>query len=403
MSAAPPPRSPGSDDSPGARHDRERVDTTEPSAEEHTEFEALSLLPAPVLAGAIGEERPRPGPGRILAAVLSFLVVLVLLGYALPKLTGTTLTEIWAAVTALPLWAAPAMLLLGMLALALEALSVRTALPGARYSTALRAHAVTSAVSLAVPGGSAIGLGLMGWLLARAGFTFGALATGIIAASLVDMVLTSVLIPLLGFGAYALSGALAPQELQLPGGLWAAVIAIGGALLALVLTALLLRRGVLTALLNSAGDMVPAAVRGEILTQRDALIALLRSRAVPLVVPTLLARAAQWAALVLAIRAAGAEVPLLLTVAIFALGRVLALLPLTPGGAGITETVGAMALVALGVPAASAGAAMILLLVAMLIVPLLAGAVGAAGSVAAPAARKGPEDQSSSSSAQSSS
>ena len=67
-----------------------------------------------------------------------------------------------------------------------------------------------------------------------------------------------------------------------------------------------------------------------------------------------------------------------LTLAVFALGRVLSLVPLTPGGAGITETVGAAALVALGVSAADAAGAMLLLMVTMLLVPLLLGALAAA-------------------------
>src|SRR5699024_11633329 len=76
-----------------------------------------------------------------------------------------------------------------------------------------------------------------------------------------------------------------------------------------------------------------------------------------LLLPTMAARLLQWVALVVAIEAVGAQVPLLLTVAIFALGRVLSLVPLTPGGAGITETVGAAALVALGVGAEASASA----------------------------------------------
>ena len=68
----------------------------------------------------------------------------------------------------------------------------------------------------------------------------------------------------------------------------------------------------------------------------------------------------------------------LFTLAVFALGRVLALVPLTPGGAGISETVSGAVLVALGVASADAAAAMLLLLVAMLVVPLLAGGAAVA-------------------------
>lgn len=67
--------------------------------------------------------------------------------------------------------------------------------------------------------------------------------------------------------------------------------------------------------------------------------------------------------------------------AIFALGRVLSLVPLTPGGAGVSETVGAAALVALGLGSAAAATSMLLLAVATLVVPLVAGGLAAVLSV----------------------
>src|SRR5699024_10077126 len=60
--------------------------------------------------------------------------------------------------------------------------------------------------------------------------------TGIVAASLVEMVVTSVLIPLLGLVAYALSPLLSPVGTALPGALWAALLAVLGAVVALALT-----------------------------------------------------------------------------------------------------------------------------------------------------------------------
>src|SRR5690625_2988220 len=123
---------------------------------------------------------------------------------------------------------------------------------------------------------------------------------------------------------------------------------------------------------------LPISHADTVLEQRDVLLATLRTRPAGLLLPTMAARLLQWAALVVAIEAVGAQVPLLLTVAIFALGRVLSLVPLTPGGAGITETVGAAALVALGVGAEASASAMLLLAVTTVAVPLVGGAVGAA-------------------------
>lgn len=321
------------------------------------------------------ERPPRLTPGRVVAGLLSAALVIALLAWVLPWATGASWAEIVGTLSVLPLWAVPAMVLLGVGALLLESLTVRAAFPGSRWSPALLGHAASGATALAVPGGSVLGLGLMGWILRRAGLAMPLILTGIVAASLVEMVITSVLIPVLGLAAYALSSALAPAGIALPGALWAALLAVLGAVIALVLTAVLLRRPVLSKLLTQFGDALPGHIEALILEQRDALVEMLRRRPMRLVLPTLGARVLQWAALLLAIEAVGASVPLALTLAIFALGRVLSLVPLTPGGAGVTEAVGAAALVGLGVAAADAASAMLLLLVTMLLVPLVCGAL----------------------------
>ncbi|ATG55482.1 hypothetical protein CFK41_12405 [Brachybacterium ginsengisoli] len=327
------------------------------------------------LAELDAERPPRLTRGRVIAGLVSAALVIALLGWALPWATGTSWGDIAGTLVSLPAWAVPSVVMLGAGALLLEAVTVRVALPGSRWSGVLLAHPAAGATSLAIPGGGILGLGLMGWILRRSGLALPVILTGIIAASLAEMVLTSVLIPLLGLGAYAISPMLSPVGVALPGAVWAAVVAVLGAVIALALTLVLLRRGVLSALLDQFSTQLPEGVAPVILAQRDVLVEMLRRRWVPLLAPTLGARVLQWVALVLAIQAVGAEVPWLLTVAIFALGRVLSLVPLTPGGAGVTETVGAAALVALGVVAADAAAAMLLLMVTMLLVPLLAGAL----------------------------
>lgn len=323
------------------------------------------------------ERPPRLTPGRLVAGSLSGVLVIALLAWALPWATGASWTQIGGSLSSLPLWALPTMVALGVGALALESFTVRAALPGSRWSSALLGHAASSATALAIPGGSVLGLGLMGWILRRSGLALPLIFTGIVAASLVEMVITSVLIPLLGLASYALSSLMSPTGVTLPGALWAALLALLGAVLALALTAVALRRQVLAKILAQFGHSLPEHIAREILTQRDALVQMLRRRSLQLVAPTIAARVLQWIALVAAIEAVGATVPLALTVAIFALGRVLALVPLTPGGAGVSEAVGAAALVALGAGAADSAAAMLLLLVTMLLVPLLCGALAA--------------------------
>ena len=204
------------------------------------------------------------------------------------------------------------------------------------------------------------------------------------------MAVTSVMVPVLGLGAYALSSLLAGSEIDLPGAGWAAVVALAVSVLALALTALGLNRRVLSGLLAQAGAIPGFPAPELVLAQRDALLHLLRTRALALLGPTAGARIVQWAALLVALAAVDLQVPLLLTIAIFALGRVLSLIPLTPGGAAITETVAAAALVALGYGAEDAAAAMLLLAVATVVVPLLTGALGAATALQSPPAQSPP-------------
>ncbi len=334
--------------------------------------EDLSLLPADL--AELGTAPPTaPSTGRIVLAAGSMLLVLTLLAWALPWASGASWAEILERLGSLPPWAVPAAALLGAGALLLETQTVRAALPGARLGPALQGHAASQAIALGVPGGTMIGMGAMAWILRRSGLALPLIITGLLLASLVEMVVTSVLVPVLGLASYALSSALGTAPVELPGTVWAALVALLGTLLALGAVAVVLRRDALAWILIALRTGIPQETGLVILRQRDALVGLLRRRPLALLLPTAAARVLQWLALVLAVKAVGAEVPLLLTVAIFALGRLLALVPLTPGGAGITESVGAAALVGLGVAPAEAAAAMLVLLVTMLIVPLLAG------------------------------
>ena len=349
-------------------------------------------------------EAPRVGRGRVLAAVLSVVLVVALLGWALPWLTGASWSAILSALGTLPLWAVPVAVVLGLLALALEARTVQVAVRGAGYGAALQGHAASTALATAVPGGGIAGTFLLGLVLRRRGSALITIVRGVLAASLVELVVGSMLLPVVGLAAYALAAATGTGTVPLPGGIGAAIATVLAGVLAAALLALALRRDVLAGLLAQAARLTElpdlrgeeereaAAAQGpeaedasrreaflaEALSQRDLLVSWLRERAAGLLLPTLLARVVQLGTLALALLATGIEVSPLLVVVVFALGRLLALVPLTPGGTGIAETVGATVLVALGAPAAASAAAMLLLMVTTVLVPLLAGAVAAA-------------------------
>src|SRR5690606_7892199 len=168
-----------------------------------------------------------------LAAAASGLLVIALLVWGLPWATGASWGEIVASLAALPWWSVPAMLVLGAGALLLEAMTVRAAVPGSRPSPVLQGHIASQGAAPALPGGSVLGLGLLAWVLRRSGIALPVVLTGILAASLVEMAITSVLVPLLGAGSYLLGSALTPAGTLASGWLWAAAVAAAGAVIAL--------------------------------------------------------------------------------------------------------------------------------------------------------------------------
>ncbi|MFC0675848.1 lysylphosphatidylglycerol synthase domain-containing protein [Brachybacterium hainanense] len=324
------------------------------------------------------ESRPRPGRRRIAGALASLVLLLVLIGAGLPLLAGADWAQILAALSRL---GAPLVLLavlLGLLSLAAEAAGLHLMLPGSRLLRIAPAGAAATALGLAVPGGGLLGTGLLGWWLRREGLAASTIIIGLLGFSLADMAVSSVLVPLAGLVAYVLAGA----RLELPGTLAAGAVAVLGAAAVVGGIALVLSRPVLASVIERLAPLIPAAASA--LGIRDALMGLLRRRGAGLLGLLVASRLLQLLVLLAALRSLGADVPLAVVVAVFALGRMLALVPLTPGGAGITEAVSAAGLVALGVPGADAAAATLLLMVSTLLVPVLGGGIAAAAGALRP-------------------
>lgn len=359
------------------------------------------------LAERLGWTRsPRPSTLQLLAAIASIALLGALLAWGLPWVLGTPWSEILPALAALPLLVPVGALALGAAALLAEALAVRAALPGLRLGTALQAHGAATALSLLIPGGSALGLAATWAILRRrAGHVSGALV-GVLAFSAIDLVLSGIIIPVLGAASYAVLSARA----DLPGTWIAAVAAVLGAVLTAGGLALVLRRRTFVAVLEGitpALELLPGAgavLRGEddapspILQLRDEVVARVRERWTGLLGPLVLARVLQAGALVLAVavvttggqRAAGAAsasgalgsagFPVLSCGGILALtgvllvARTVALLPLTPGGGGLTEATTAALLAGLGLPGPQAATAALVLGLATLAAPLALGA-----------------------------
>lgn len=369
-------------------------------------------------AEAIAQELLRPRsetlrPSRAVWALLSLALLVALLLWLLPLVVGASWTEISAGLGALPPWVLLAALALGALAFALEALALRAAVPGSPAPAALQAHGASMALTLLVPGGSLLGIGAVSAILHRRGLPLGAILTGIVTFSVADIAIGGIAVPLAGVLSYAALSA----GTALPGTWVAVLVALLGALLSAAAVALLAHRAAFLSVLETVvalldrgawgagadgadGDAVagtvPAgqdggtqAVIASALAVRDGAAHRLRNRGAQIALPLLLARALQLGALALAIHASGFGIGAAATVGVFLVARTVALVPLTPGGGGLTEAAAAAVLVALGMPGAAAATSALVLSLATLAAPLLLGAACGLTALLVPG-RRGP-------------
>lgn len=330
----------------------------------------------------------RPSAVRLTLAAFSVLVLLALLGWLLPRAAGADWPRILTALTDAGPAALITVILAGILAVGLGALPLRAVragggaddVPVASLPMLMAIHAASSGIGLLLPGGGMLGVGVAAVLLRRRGASVASLLTVLLAVAAVETMVIAVAVPLLGVLAYALLAA----TTDAPGlELAVAVAAVSIALTAGAAATVLPRRrfAVLVRGAFNALESMPlplGRVRADdVLAMRGRMLTALRERWALLALPQLaivLVHATVWW---IAVRALGGEVPLLGILAVFALGRVLAMIPLTPGGAGIAETVAAVLLVQLGMPGPHAASAALLSLVATLLVPAVLTAVTA--------------------------
>lgn len=305
--------------------------------------------------------------GRAILGVLGLTVLVALLAF-LPRITGTT----WPTVGALVAGIRPEILVgLGLLwftTVLAHAVVQTGALPGLRYGQAVALNTGSSAVASSVPVGGPISLAvnwamLRSWGFGRTEFSTYTLVTTI------TMAVARLAVPLLAALVMVAAGglpALAHPIVVLAAVALLVVVAATAALAAPPLRRWLASRthpGLLGRL--ARGVDVAVGRSGAVIRDRWARLSLAA------VVQLLL----QFALLLACLTTVGAGVGVTVALLAFAAGRLLSVLPITPGGLGVTETgVGAL-LVALGAPPAAAIAAVLLfgLYTVVLEIPIGAG------------------------------
>jgi len=294
--------------------------------------------------------------------LLSITLAVALLGWALPRLIGTTMHDV---VTALELVTAPdaaVLVLLWALGLWVYSFVLTGSLAGLSHRRALTLNLTGSAVSNVLPFGGAAGMSLNYVMIRAWGFGTQEFSAFTLVTNLWGILLK------LGLPAVALAALFATGGTVSTTMRWTAF----GAAMSLALTITLLvgflaRRGLAE---RVARFVAPAVVRGarllrrpttadvvvaQLLEFRDRVAGVIEQRWMTLSVGTLGYGVLQAVLLWACLHAVGGPLSVTVVLAAFAVDRIMSMIVLTPGGTGFAEAGAAAALVALGgAPAAMA-------------------------------------------------
>ncbi|MDT7547385.1 MAG: hypothetical protein QOE99_3495 [Actinomycetota bacterium] len=295
---------------------------------------------------------------RALHAALSLSCVVLLLAFALPKVTGADwgpvrdhllLLEVWQVVVLLSLW------LLGLYA---HTFLATAALPDLTHRQALTLNLSGSAVSNLLPFGGALGMGLNYAMVRSWGHGPGSFAPFTALTTLWN-VLVKLALPVVALGLLVAAGGLPTPGLAL-----AAVIAAGSLLVVLLIVAAALASPGVASLVGRAAQVTATlalrlarssrtvSCEQAVVDLRQRMAGLLRRRWQRMLLGMTSYAVLQATLLWLILHMLGSSLGIVPVFAGFSFGRLLTLLVVTPGGVGIAETGSAALLVALGGDAA---------------------------------------------------
>lgn len=321
---------------------------------------------------------------RAVQVLFSLSIVVVLIGFVLPAVTGTTWGEIAGRLADVSGWHIATLVTLELAVLAVYSLTLIATVPGLRYRHAFETHNASTMIANSVPFGGALSLGLLYAMLRSFGFRRGTIALSVALTTLTDTVVKLAL-PVLGLAALALAGSAIPSS-----AVAAAVIgAVLGAMVLGTVIAVVASEQIMRALMTSLEETAqhaagklgkdPAAVRivVPVLRFRRRATAILHRGAAVLFGAAGGMRVLQYVMFIVCLDAVGIELPLTAAFAAFTLGRLLAMMPLTPAGMGVTETGTAAALATLGADPGLAAAGVILYTLSTTVLQVPLGAASA--------------------------
>jgi uncharacterized protein (TIRG00374 family) len=293
-------------------------------------------------------------------------VVAVVFVVVLPRIANYS--EVWRVLSGLSAGAIAALVVATVVNVATYGPPWMAALPGLGYRQSMVLTQTSTALSVAVPGGDAVGIAASYAMLRGWGFRRDAVAVAVVVTGVWNQIV-NVVLPVFALALLLLTGGSSP--LLLTAGLVGigAIVALAGALV-MVLRGEPQARGVgerAQRLANRALKVVrrpPRAGWGEAMVRfRKQTIELLARRWAAITVAQFAGHLAVFGVFIVALRATGVgsdEVTWIEALAAWGLIRLLTAVPVTPGGIGIVELGLATALVGFGAGNAEAVAAVLL-------------------------------------------
>jgi uncharacterized membrane protein YbhN (UPF0104 family) len=290
------------------------------------------------------EERSRRWPlKRVVQTVISIAVVVGIFVFAIPKIADYS--AVWKTISSMTWLELTTLVLATIFNLFTYWWANMAALPGLTLGRAAVVTQTTTSVSNTLPAGGAVGVGLTYSILGSWGFERGAISLYVLVTGIWNIFLKLAL-PVISLGLLAATGQLTSSLLI------AAVIGVGFLLAAVVLFGLMLwKKSFASRIGDRLGRIVSFLLKlvrrpavsgwGEAAVRfRRETIDLVAKRWGWITFTTVLSHLALYFILLLSLRHVGIsehEVSALQVLAVFAFGRLISALPITPGGLGLIE------------------------------------------------------------------
>jgi len=290
-------------------------------------------------ADAVRRKRMR----RIGGAVLSLVVVVAIFAFAIPRIANYS--EVWSTISSLTPLELSSIAAAMVFNLFTYWLANMAALPGLKLTQSAVVTQTTTSVANLLPAGGAVAVGLTYTILRSWGFDNHAIALYVGVTGIWNVFLKLGL-PIVALALLAVTGQ-ATGALVAAALIGLAVLAVAVGLFALALWKQDLARRIgdglgrtVSAVLRPFGKK-PITTWGEqAVAFRRRTIELVEKRWLAITVTTVMSHLALWLVLLLALRHVGiseGEVSTLQVLAVYAFGRLLGALPITPGGLGVVE------------------------------------------------------------------